>query len=176
MRWFSATKKPRFSLGAVSEKDGSAGMWEHLDGWYIQSQLLPSYTDLFLHQQIHQGCDLSALEGTGRKHYTKQHRPPNFSFTPFKRRGELIWSWQSNLTAKISTSFFNLLFQCSEGVPVPPAYLSACVITLVTLEALLILVRLLMLYEGIAFMKHSITIATLLALFNVGMLLSQMNT
>lgn len=54
--------------------------------------------------------------------------------------------------------------------------LSACVITLVTLEALLVLVRLLMLYEGIAFMKHSITIATLLALFNVGMLLSQMNT
>lgn len=108
---------------------------------------------------------------TGGKHYTKQHRPPNFSFTPFKR-GELIWSWQSNLTAKISTSCCYLLLQCS----VPPAYLSARVITLVTLEALLVLVRLLMLYEGIAFMKHSITIATLLALFNVGMLLSQMNT
>lgn len=115
------------------------------------------------------------LSGGGALHQAAQTFP-NFSFTPFKRRGELIWSWQSNLTAKISTSCCYLLLQCSERVPVPPAYLSACVITLVTLEALLVLVRLLMLYEGIAFMKHSITIATLLALFNVGMLLSQMNT
>lgn len=61
-------------------------------------------------------------------------------------------------------------------MPVSPAYLSACIIALVTLEALLILVRLLMLYEGIPLMKHSVTIATLFALFDVGMLLSQMDT
>lgn len=54
--------------------------------------------------------------------------------------------------------------------------LSACIIALVTLEALLILVRLLMLYEGIPLMEHCIAVATLLALLNVGMLLSQVDT
>lgn len=55
-------------------------------------------------------------------------------------------------------------------------YLSASVITLVTLKALLVLVRLLMLDEGIALMKHSIAVSTFLALLNVGMLLSQVDT
>lgn len=54
--------------------------------------------------------------------------------------------------------------------------LSAGVITLVTFEALLILVGLLMLDEGIPLMEHSITVATLLALLNVGMLLPQVDT
>lgn len=61
-------------------------------------------------------------------------------------------------------------------MPVPPAYLSARIIALVTLEALLILVRLLMLYKGIPLMKDGVTVAALLALFDVGMLLSQMDT
>lgn len=55
-------------------------------------------------------------------------------------------------------------------------YLSASVITLVTLKALLILVWLLMLNEGIALMKHSIAVSALLALLNIGMLLSQVDT
>lgn len=58
----------------------------------------------------------------------------------------------------------------------PPAYLSAGIITLVTLEALLVLVGLLMLDEGIPLMEHSVTVATLFALLNVGMLLPQVDT
>lgn len=58
----------------------------------------------------------------------------------------------------------------------PPAHLSAGIITLVTLEALLVLVGLLMLDEGIPLMEHSVTVATLLALLNVGMLLPQVDT
>lgn len=54
--------------------------------------------------------------------------------------------------------------------------LSACIITLVTLEALLVLVRFLVLDESVSLMEHSITVTALLALLNVGMLLSQMNT
>lgn len=54
--------------------------------------------------------------------------------------------------------------------------LSTSVITLVALKALLVLVRLLMLDEGIALMEHRITVTTLLALLNIGMLLSQVDT
>lgn len=58
----------------------------------------------------------------------------------------------------------------------PPAHLSAGIITLVTLEALLVLVGLLMLDEGIPLVEHGVTVATLLALLNVGMLLPQVDT
>lgn len=61
-------------------------------------------------------------------------------------------------------------------MPEAPAYLSAGIITLVTLEALLVLVGLLMLDEGIPLMEHSVTVATLLALLDVGMLLPQVDT
>lgn len=54
--------------------------------------------------------------------------------------------------------------------------LSACIVTLVTLEAFLILVGLLVLDKSIALMKHSLTVTALPALLDVGMLLAQMHT
>lgn len=47
-----------------------------------------------------------------------------------------------------------------------PAHLSAAVVTLVTLETLLIFVGLLVLNESIPLMKDSITVATFLSHFN----------
>lgn len=54
--------------------------------------------------------------------------------------------------------------------------LTACIVTLITLEAFLIFVGLLMLDESIALMEHRITVAALPALLNVGMLLTEMHT
>lgn len=54
--------------------------------------------------------------------------------------------------------------------------LTARIVTLITLEALLIFVRLLMLDESIALMEHRITVTTLPALLNVGMLLTEVHT
>lgn len=55
-------------------------------------------------------------------------------------------------------------------------YLSARVVALVTFEALLIFVRLLVLDECVSLVEHGVTVTTLLALLNVGMLLPQMDT
>lgn len=57
-----------------------------------------------------------------------------------------------------------------------PADLSAGVVTLVALEALLVLVGLLMLDEGVALMEDGLAVATLPALLDVGVLLTQVNT
>lgn len=54
--------------------------------------------------------------------------------------------------------------------------LTARIVTLVTLEAFLIFVGLLMLDESIALMEHRITITTLPALLNIGMLLTEVHT
>lgn len=54
--------------------------------------------------------------------------------------------------------------------------LTARIVTLVTLEAFLIFVGLLMLDESIALMEHRITVTTLSALLNVGMLLTEVHT
>lgn len=54
--------------------------------------------------------------------------------------------------------------------------LSAGVVTLVTLEPLLVLVGLLVLNEGVALMENSLAVATLPALFDVRVLLTQVNT
>lgn len=54
--------------------------------------------------------------------------------------------------------------------------LSAGVVTLVTLETLLVLVGLLVLNEGVALMENSLAVATLPALFDVRVLLTQVNT
>lgn len=54
--------------------------------------------------------------------------------------------------------------------------LSAAVVTLFTLETLLIPVSLLMLNESITLMENSITVAAFLSRLNEGVLLSQMNT
>lgn len=59
---------------------------------------------------------------------------------------------------------------------VDSADLSAGIITLIALEAFLILMGLLVLDESVALMKHSLTVTTLPALLNVGMLLAQMHT
>lgn len=56
------------------------------------------------------------------------------------------------------------------------ADLSASIVTLVTLEAFLILVGFLVLDESVALMKHSLTVTALPALLDVGMLLAQMHT
>lgn len=104
------------------------------------------------------------------EHYIKKQRPLNFPSHTFR---ELIWSWQ---LVELNSQDLHLLFSAPIPIPVPPAYLSTCIIALVTLEALLILVRLLMLYEGIPLMEYCVAIATLLALLDVGMLLSQVDT
>lgn len=56
------------------------------------------------------------------------------------------------------------------------ADLSASIVTLVTLEPFLVLMGLLVLDEGVALMKHRLTVTALPALLNVGMLLTQMHT
>lgn len=57
-----------------------------------------------------------------------------------------------------------------------PTDLSAGVVTLVTLETLLVLVGLLVLNEGVALMENSLAVATLPALLDVRVLLTQVNT
>lgn len=57
-----------------------------------------------------------------------------------------------------------------------PSDLTTCIVTLITLEAFLIFVGLLMLDESIALMEHCITVTALPALLNVGMLLTEMHT
>lgn len=54
--------------------------------------------------------------------------------------------------------------------------LAACIVTLITLEAFLIFVGFLMLDKSVALVEHSITVTALSALFNVGMLLTEMHT
>lgn len=54
--------------------------------------------------------------------------------------------------------------------------MSAAVVTLVTLEAFLILVGLLVLDESIALVEHSITVTAFPALLNERVLLTQMDT
>lgn len=55
-------------------------------------------------------------------------------------------------------------------------YLSAAIVTLLTLETLLILVGLLVLDESISLMKHGITVTTFLSFFKKRVLLPQVNT
>lgn len=54
--------------------------------------------------------------------------------------------------------------------------LTARIVTLVTLEAFLIFMRLLMLDESVALMEHRVTVTALPALLNVGMLLAEVHT
>ena len=54
--------------------------------------------------------------------------------------------------------------------------LPASVVALVALEALLVLVGLLVLDEGVALMEHSLAVAALPALLDVGVLLAQVHT
>lgn len=55
-------------------------------------------------------------------------------------------------------------------------YLFTCIIAKFAFETFLILVRFLMLYEGISLMEDCITITALFAWLKIGMLFSQMNT